>query len=107
MQKHQHVYLPASKVEKRREEVGGNIRGHTVPLLISQEFMAEDHGYSMVDKRTSDIYLANYGKDIIWNPAQKGFCRAIVVHFRQIGVSMTTIQEIENSAKCNYKPNLD
>ena len=107
MQKHQHVYLTSSKVKKRHEEAGGNICGHMLPLLISQELMAEDHGYSMVDKRTSDIYLANYGKDIIWNPAQKGFCRAILVHFRKIGVSMTTIQKTENFAKCNYKPNSD
>ena len=55
MQKHQHVYLTTSKVEKRHEEVGGNIRGHTVPLIVSQEFMAEDHEYSMVDKRTLGI----------------------------------------------------
>lgn len=38
---------------------------------------------------------------------RKGFCRAILVHFRRIGISMTTIQETKNSAKCNYKPNLD
>ena len=49
MQKHQHVYLTGSKVDKRCEEVGGNIRGHTGPLIISQEFMAEDHEYSMAD----------------------------------------------------------
>ena len=72
IQKHQNVYLIASKVEKRREEVGGNIRGHTVPLIVSQEFMAEDHEYSMADKRTLGIWLANHGKEIIRNPAQKG-----------------------------------
>ena len=38
---------------------------------------------------------------------KKGFCRAIVVHFKQIGISMTMIQETENFAKCNYKPNSD
>ena len=72
MQKHQNVYLTASKVEKRCKEVRGNIYGHTIPLIISQEFMAKYHAYSMADKRTSAIYLANHGKDILRNPSQKG-----------------------------------
>ena len=71
MQKHQHVYLTASKVKKRRKEARGNIYGHIVPLIISQEFMAEYHAYSMADKRTLGTWLANHDKDIITNPTQK------------------------------------
>ena len=72
MHKHQSVYLIASKVEKRLKEAGGKICGHTVPLIVSQEFMAEDHEYSMGDKRTLGIRLANHGKDIDKNSTQKG-----------------------------------
>ena len=82
MQKHQHVYLPASKVKKRREEAGGNIRGHTVPLIIFQEFMAEYHAYIMADKRTSAIYLANHGKEIIRNFSQKGLLQSHISAFQ-------------------------
>ena len=82
MQKHQHVYFPTSKVEKRREEAGGNIRGHTVPLIISQEFMVEYHAYNMVDKRTLGIYLENHGKDIIKNFSQKGLLQSHVSAFQ-------------------------
>ena len=32
---------------------------------------------------------------------KKGYCRAIVVHFRRIGVSMTKIQETLQSATAN------
>ena len=67
MQKHQNVYLTISKAEKRCEEARGNICGHTVPLIISQEFMAKYDECSMAKKRTSRIYLANHGKDIIRN----------------------------------------
>ena len=81
MQKHQHVYFPASKVEKRREEAGSNICGHMVPLIISQEFMAKYHAYSMVDKRTLGIYLKNHGKDIIKNFSQKGLLQSHISAF--------------------------